>query len=76
MLKFGLVEDPKLITTTSKIVVNKFIAQIHNLIRAKAFDDSVMTLLMDSAAIRLLGIFFTPSETARLHPIENHWTTD
>ncbi len=35
-----------------------------------------MQQLMDSAAIRLLGILFTPSETARLHPIETHWTTD
>ena len=35
-----------------------------------------MQQLMDSATIRLLGILFTPSETARLHPIETHWTTD
>ena len=56
--------------------VTKFITHIRNLIRAKAFDDSVMQQLMDSAAIRLLGILFKPSETARLHPIETHWTTD
>ena len=67
MLRFGLVEAPKLI---------KFIAHIQNLIRANAFDDSVMTHLIDSAAIRLLSLYFAPTETARLHPIENHWTTD
>ena len=35
-----------------------------------------MTHLIDSAAIRLLSLYFAPTETARLHPIENHWTTD
>ena len=49
---------------------------MYNLIRGNAFDDYVMTQLMDSEAIRLLSIHITPSEAARLHPIENHWTTD
>ena len=57
-------------------VVAKFIVHIRNLIRANAFDDSVTEQLMDSVAIRLLGIYFTPSQTARLHLIENHRTTD
>jgi hypothetical protein len=55
--------------------VTKFTTHIRNLIRANAFDDSVMQQLMDNATIRLLGILFKPSETARLHPVETHWTT-
>jgi hypothetical protein len=77
MLKFGMVETPKLTKDNlGSAVVRKFIEHIHNLIRGNAFDDSVMTQLMDSVVIRLLTMHFTPSETARLHPIENHWTTD
>ena len=77
MLRFGLVEAPKLTKDNlGSEAVNKFIAHIQNLIRANAFDDSVMTHLIDSAAIRLLSLYFAPTETARLHPIENHWTTD
>ena len=77
MLRFGLVEAPKLTKDNlGSAAVNKFIAHIQNLIRANAFDDSVMTHLIDSAPIRLLSLYFAPTETARLHPIENHWTTD
>ena len=73
MLKFGLMETPRLtVNNVNHEAVTKFITHIRNLIRADAFDDSVMQQLMDSATIRLLGILFTPSETARLHPIENH----
>ena len=56
--------------------VTKFISYIHNLIRDNAFDDLVMQLLMDRAVITLLGFYFGPSETARCHPINGHWTTD
>ncbi len=77
ILRFGTEVAPRLTKDNlNHEAVNKFITHIRNLIRANAFDDSVMQQLMDSAAIRLLGILFTPSETARLHPIENHWTTD
>ena len=44
--------------------VAKFITRNRNLIRADVFDDSVMQQLMESAAIRLLGILFKTSETA------------
>ena len=77
MLRFGTEVAPRLTKDNlNHEAVNKFITHIRNLIRANAFDDSVMQQLMDSAAIRLLGILFTPSETARQHPIETHWTTD
>ena len=77
MLKFGLMETPRLtLNNLNHEAVTKFITHIRNLIRADAFDDSVMQQLMDSATIRLLGILFTPSETARLNLIETHWTTD
>ena len=42
--------------------VNKFIVHIHNLIRANTFDDSVMTQLMDFAAIRLLSVYFARTD--------------
>ena len=77
MLKFGLMETLRLtVNNLNHEAVTKFITHIRNLIRADAFDDSVMQQLMDSATIRLLGILFTPSKTARLHSIETHWTTD
>ena len=77
MLRFGTEVAPRLTKDNlNHEAVNKFITHIRNLIRANAFDDSVMQQLMDSAAIKLLGILFTPSETARLDPIENPWTTD
>ena len=56
--------------------VNKFIMHIHNLIRAYTFDDSVMTQFMDSAAIRLLSVYFARTETAWIHPIDNHRITN
>jgi len=60
MLTFGLTEAPKLTKDNlNPEAVATFIVHIRNLIRANAFDDSVMQQLMDSA---------------RLHPIENHWT--
>ena len=46
------------------------------MIRANTFDDSVMMQLIGSPEIRLLSIYFAPSETTRLHPIDNHWATD
>ena len=50
----GLLETPKLTKNNLGIgEVIKFIVHIHTL-RANTFDDSVMTQLMDSAAIRLL----------------------
>ena len=77
LLRFGMMEAPRLTKDNlNHEAVAKFIAHIRNLIRADAFDDSVMQQLMDSATIRLIGILFTPSETARFHPIENHWTID
>ena len=67
----GLLETPKWTKENRGIEeVNKFIMHIHNLIRAYTFDDSVMTQLMDSAAIRLLSVYFARTETERIHPIE------
>ena len=67
----GLLETPKLTKDNLGIgEVIKFIVHVHNLIRANTFDDSVMTQLMDSAAIRLLSVYFARTETARIHPIE------
>ncbi len=77
LLRFGTTAAPRLekgqLTSAS---VAAFIAYIHNLIRNNAFDESVMQMLIDRASIRLLGYYFTSSETARSYPIEDHWTTD
>ena len=52
MLKFGLMESPRLtINNLNHEAVSKFITHIRNLIRADAFDDSIMQQLMDSATI-------------------------
>ena len=73
----GLLETPKLAKGNLAIgEVNKFIVHIHNLIRTNTFDDSVMTQLMDSAAFRLMSVYFARTETARIHPIDNHLTTN
>ncbi len=69
---FGLLETPKLTKDNLGIgEVNKFIEHIHNLIRANTFDDSVITQLMDIAAIRLLSVYFARTETAWIHPTED-----
>ncbi len=49
---------------------------LHQLLRADAFDDSVIINLIDSETIRLLTYYFQPTETAREHPITHHWTVD
>ena len=73
----GLLETPKLTKDNLGIgEVNKFIVHIHILIRANTFDDSVMTQLIDSAAFRLLSVYFARTEIAWIHPIVNHRTTD
>ena len=67
----GLLETTKLTKNNLGIEeMIKFIVHIHILIRAYTFDDSVMTQLMDSAAIRLLSVYFARTETAWIHPIE------
>ncbi len=45
------------------------------MIRADAFDDSVIINLIDSETIGLLTYYFQPTETAREHPIIK-WTVD
>ena len=77
LMRFGTTEASRLTRDNlNSASVATFISSIHNLIRNNAFDDSVMQILIGRATIRLLGFYFTPSETARRNPIENHWTTD
>ena len=56
--------------------VHHFIQYIHQLLHQKSFDDSVLSNLIDSEAITLLGYVFAPTETASRHPITSHWTVD
>lgn len=59
ILSFGAVVAPNLTKDNlGSAAVNKFIAHVQNLLRADAFDDSVMTQLIDSAAIKLLALYF------------------
>ena len=56
------------------MAVDTFIKYLHQLIRADAFDDSVIINLIDSETVGLLTYYFQPTETAREHPINHHWT--
>lgn len=77
MLKFGSADPPKLTKNTlESVAVDTFIKYLHQLIRADAFDDSVIINLIDSETIGLLTYYFQPTETAREHPITHHWTVD
>ena len=76
MLKFGSADTPKLTKSTlESVAVDIFIKYLHQLIRADAFDDSIIIInLIDSETISLLTYYFNPTETAREHPIAHHWT--
>jgi hypothetical protein len=77
MLKFGSADPPKLTKNTlESVAVDTFIKYLHQLIRADAFDDSVIINLIDSETIGLLTYCFQPTETAPEHPITHHWTID
>ena len=77
MLKFGHADPPKLTKNTlESVAVYTFIKYLHQLIRADAFDDSVIINLIDSETIGLLTYYFNPTQTAREHPIAHHWTVD
>ncbi len=67
MLKFGSADPPKLTKNTlESVAVDTFIKYyLHQLIRADAFDDSVIINLIDSETICLLTYYFNPTETAR-----------
>jgi hypothetical protein len=77
MLKFGSSDPPKLTKNTlESVAVDTFIKYLHQLIRADAFDDSVIINLIDSETIGLLTYYFQPTETAREHPITHPWKVD
>jgi hypothetical protein len=62
--------------TLESVAVDTFIKYLHQLLRADAFDDSVIINLIDSETVGLLTYYFQPTETAREHPITHHWTVD
>ena len=77
MLKFGSANPPKLTKNTlESVAVDTFIKYLHQLLRADAFDHSVIINLIDSEAVGLLTYYFQPTETAREHLITHHWTVD
>jgi hypothetical protein len=70
MLKFGSADPTKLTKNTlESVAVDTFIKYLHQLMRADAFDDSVIINLIDSETINLLTYYFNPTEAAREHPI-------
>jgi hypothetical protein len=58
------------------MTVHTIIKYLHQLLRADAFDDSVIINLIDSETVDLLNYYFQPTETAREHPIAHYWTVD
>ena len=65
MLKFGSADPPKLTKNTlESVAVDTFIKYLHQLIRADAFDDSVIINLIDSETVGLLTYYFQPTETS------------
>ena len=59
-----------------KTDVHHFIQYIHQLLHQEAFDDSVLSNLINGETITLLGYVFALTETAARHPITSHWTVD
>ena len=62
--------------TLESVAVDTFIKYLHQLLRADAFDDSVIINLINSETVGLLTYYFQPTETVREHPITHHWTVD
>jgi len=77
MLIFGSADPPKLSKNTlESVAVDTLIKYLNQLIRADAFDDSVIINLIDRETIRLLTYYFNPTEMAREHSIFHHWAVD
>jgi hypothetical protein len=65
MLKFGSADSPKLTKNTLESVeVDTFIKYLHQLLRADAFDDSVIINLIATETIGLLTYYFSTTETS------------
>jgi len=65
MLKFGSADPPKLTKKTlESAAVDTFIKYLYQLIRADAFDDSVIINLINSETIGLLTYYFSPTRAS------------
>jgi len=76
MLNFG--SDPPKLTknTLESVAVNSFIKYLHQLLRADAFDDSIIINLIDSETVGLLTYYFQQHGDGARTPITHHWTVD
>jgi len=79
MLKFGS-DPPKLTKNTLEsvaVTVDSFIKYLHQLLRADAFDDSIIIInLIDSETVGLLTYYLQPHGDGARTPITHHWTVD
>jgi hypothetical protein len=70
MLKFGSSDPPKLTKNTlESVAVDTFIKYLHQLIRADAFDDSVIINLIDSETVGLLTYYYQPTERENIRSL-------
>ena len=75
--QFGT-RDPPLLTghAFQSKEVHAFIQYIYQLIRAEAFDETVLEKLVDDEAMGVLTLLFKTSEVASVSPATNGWTYD
>ena len=75
--QFGT-RDPPLLTGHSfqSKEVHAFIQYIYQLIRADAFDDTVLEKLIDDEAMGVLTLLFKTSEVSTTTPAPNGWALD
>ena len=77
MLQFSSRPQPRLSKANfANTDVHSFIEHIHKLIRAEAFDETVMESHIDEESIHYLAMLFATTTVATAHPIPTHWTTD
>jgi hypothetical protein len=77
MLQFSSRPQPRLSKANfANTDVHSFIEHIHQLIRAEAFDETVMETHIDEESIHYLSTLFATTTVASTRPIPTHWTTD
>ena len=77
MLQFSSRPQPRLSKANfANTDVHSFIEHIHQLIRAEAFDETVMETHIDEESIHYLATLFATTTVATARPIPTHWTVD
>jgi hypothetical protein len=77
MLQFSSRPQPRLSKANfANTDVHSFIEHIHQLIRAEAFDETVMETHIDEESIHYLATLFATTTVATARPIPTYWTVD